>query len=89
VSDAVVELNCEDGDEEDYSGRCSECGEENGEDDERLCGHCQEIFDAVAAEREACAKMAEEFAESDDGADKTTCYNTARLIRARGQSGQA
>jgi hypothetical protein len=53
----------------------------NAPEIERINAHIKELEDAVLAEREACAKVCEEYA--DDSRTGATC---AEVIRARGQA---
>jgi hypothetical protein len=53
----------------------------NAPEIERINAHIKELEDAVLAEREACAKVCEEYA--DDSRTGITC---AEVIRARGQA---
>ena len=53
----------------------------NAPEIERINAHIKELEDAVLAEREACAKVCEEYA--DDSRTGDTC---AEVIRARGQA---
>jgi len=53
----------------------------NAPEIERINAHIKELKDAVLAEREACAKVCEEYA--DDSRTGATC---AEAIRARGQA---
>jgi len=53
----------------------------NAPEIERINAHIKKLEDAVLAEREACAKVCEEYA--DDSRTGATC---AEVIRARGQA---
>ena len=57
----------------------------NAPEIERVNAHIKQLEDAVLAEREACAKVCEHFADVDSGPDGIMQDYHAHLIRARGE----